>query len=251
MTTVGYGDIVPTGEAEYRVATVVMLVGVTAHAFLIGSFASALAGLDAARTRFFDRAESMLAFLRARGAPPTTLARVSEYHDHMWDKHGGYVADDALSALPDPLRAEIMMALAGPLLDSVPLFAEASPSLRALLVTSMRLEVHPPESMVVWARTSPSEIHIVIGGELELLDDQSRPVGRMTAGDTMGLLPLLLGEARSVSARTVGYCDVFVMGADRFDILRRDSPEFSALLRTAGRNRSPQLARLIENGILI
>ena len=53
MTTVGYGDIVPHSDGEFRVATVVMLVGVAAHALLIGGFASALAGLDAAiRNRY-------------------------------------------------------------------------------------------------------------------------------------------------------------------------------------------------------
>ncbi len=250
-TTVGYGDISPSLPHEMRFGIFVMLLGTVVHAILIGSVASALAGIDAGRTRFFKRVEFQVNFLRARGAPPVVIQRVSDYFDHLWEQHGGQLQDRLLADLPKSLRTEVLLELAGPLLSEVALFSDASQTLREALVASLRPEVHPPGAVLVRHGTTASEIFIVARGELEILDEEGSSHGVLEAGETFGLLSLTLGEMRTATVRANTYCDVFVLEASDFSRIKRDFPEFTEILKGAGAKRSARMAELLLDGIVL
>ena len=65
MTTVGYGDITPATNTEYLLATLIMLMGASLYAFIIGSIASLLGGINATKNRHFAKVEAVGEFLRS------------------------------------------------------------------------------------------------------------------------------------------------------------------------------------------
>ncbi|MCO4748118.1 MAG: cyclic nucleotide-binding domain-containing protein [Proteobacteria bacterium] len=252
MTTVGYGDITPVGSREYAVTVAVMLLGTIVHALLIGAFAAAIAGMDIARTRFFQSADVLQAFLRARGASQGLLERVSDYHDHLWGQHGGYLHDRLLSRLPSSMRNEVMASLAGPLLSDVPLFSTAPGPVQQALLSVLRFEVHPPGAVLVRSGSPPEEVFVLARGRLEIRSPDGEQVhGHFEAGDFFGLLSLMLGERRSATVRSVGYCDVFVLQKRDLDGIREAFPEFDTLLAEVGHNRSEQLSDLLLDGVVL
>jgi hypothetical protein len=66
MTTVGYGDITPVLDVEYMLAIVVMLIGASMFAFIVGNIASLLSNLDSAKSSFFKKIESVSQYLKSR-----------------------------------------------------------------------------------------------------------------------------------------------------------------------------------------
>ncbi|MFT5456745.1 MAG: hypothetical protein ACI9K2_003233 [Myxococcota bacterium] len=252
MTTVGYGDITPASSREYQVTVFVMLLGTVVHAVMIGAFAAAIAGIDVARTRFFQQAEVLRAVLRARGAPDPLVARVTDYHDYLWNEHGGHVHDRLLSRLPRSMRQEIMASLVGPLLPSVPLFSLSTPALRHALLDALQFEVHPPGAVLVRAGSDPDEVFIVVRGALEILSpEQDRSFGVFRAGDLFGVLSVMLGERRTATVKALDYSDVFVLPRAEMSRLRDAYPEFDDVLKQVGRQGSELLSDLVLEGVVL
>ena len=122
MTTVGYGDITPARTAEYVASMVVMLLGASMSAFIIGNVASLLSNLDSAKADYWNRMETATEYLRYRRVPPQLGVRVRNYYEYLWARHRGLHEDTFFGDLPGPLRLEVLLNLTRDLLESVPLF---------------------------------------------------------------------------------------------------------------------------------
>ena len=53
MTTIGYGDIVPTRNIEYIITLVVMIIGASTYAYIIGNIASIVSSANSAKNNLF------------------------------------------------------------------------------------------------------------------------------------------------------------------------------------------------------
>ncbi len=63
MTTVGYGDITPHRNVEYLFTILVMLLGASGYAFIIGKIASLFSNIDAAKAKFWNRIKAVTQYL--------------------------------------------------------------------------------------------------------------------------------------------------------------------------------------------
>jgi voltage-gated potassium channel len=84
MTTVGYGDITPHRNIEYVFTMVVMLLGASGYAFIIGKIASLFSSIDAAKANFWNRIEAVNQYLRSRHVPPNLNEQVRNYYEYLW-----------------------------------------------------------------------------------------------------------------------------------------------------------------------
>jgi hypothetical protein len=66
VTTVGYSDITPVRREEYVTSMVVMILGASMYAFLIGNIASLLSSVNAAKAHFWNRS-AVVATVLERG----------------------------------------------------------------------------------------------------------------------------------------------------------------------------------------
>ena len=78
MTTVGYGDISPDRNIEYVVSMIVMLIGASMYAFIIGNIASLFSNLDAAKANYWNRIEAISRYLRHHQVPPELNTRINK-----------------------------------------------------------------------------------------------------------------------------------------------------------------------------
>ena len=83
MTTVGYGDITPSISVEYLLACVIMLIGASLYAFIIGGLASLLGNLNAAKNSHWEHIESVEQYLRSRQVPASLGMRVHRYYEYL------------------------------------------------------------------------------------------------------------------------------------------------------------------------
>ena len=164
MTTVGFGDFTPARTAEYLVAMLVMLLGASLYAFIVGSIASLLSSLNVEKNRHRDRMQSLSYYLQQRGVSPELNNRVRGYYEYLWSTRRGLAESEILSDLPRGLQVEIKEQLAEQVLDQVPLFEYCSAVLKMELLSALQLESYGPGSIVVCEGPRPGELVFIVDG---------------------------------------------------------------------------------------
>ena len=252
MTTVGYGDIVPVRREEYIIAMVVMILGASMYAFLVGNIALLLSGVNAAKTSFWHRMNLVEQNLRSRGVPNQLGARVRDYYDYIWVMYRGVHEDALFNDLPISLRLEILRHAVRDFLEGVALYGYCSPPLQNELLLALTPRTEAPGSVIANEGEVGREIYFIARGKVEVYaSGAEEPTLVLENGDYFGQLSLMLGERRTASARAVDYCDLFVLKQADFDRIRSDYPEFAKVLKTLATDRSERISvMLLENIVL-
>jgi hypothetical protein len=237
MTTVGYGDITPGRTAEYLVASLVMLMGASLYAFLIGSVASLLSNLNVAKSRHRERIQSVTQYLYSRSVPHQINTRVRNYYEYLWERYQGVREGELLEDLPAPLRLDIMGHLARNILTTVPLFKYSPEPLQDQLLMSLELQTYPPDTYVIRENSMGNEIYFI-----------TQAFG---PGDYFGYMSLVLNEKRTASIRTLDYCDMLLLNRAKFESIREEFPEFQGVLKRMSAERTEKLSALVMDGIVL
>ncbi len=252
MTTVGYGDITPARPMEYVFSSLIMLMGASLFAFIVGGIASLLSSIQAARNSHLERIDSVTDFLRQRNVPTELNSQVRNYYDYLWDRHQGLDTNEMLNDLPRPLRLEIMLHLASNILETVPLFKYCSPVLRNALLLCLESRTFTPDSYVAREGETGKTIFFIIEGSVEIISrEQKKSWGTMGEGEYFGFMSLLLGERRTATMVARGFCDLLILGSDDFNRIRAEFPEFHDVLKQAAAERTEKLSELILEGVVL
>jgi len=252
MTTVGYGDITPGRTGEYVLAAIIMLMGASLYAFIIGSIASLLNSIHAAKNRHWQRIESVTEFLRDQRVPADTNSEVRNYYEHIWERDRGIDRNQMLSDLPAPLRLKVMLHLTKNILETVPLFEHCSPLLRNALLASLDSKTFTPGSLIAQEGERGQEIFFVAEGTLEILSlEQGKSYGTLSGGDYFGFMSLTLGERRTASIRSLGYSELMILDKVDFERIKEEFPEFSEVLKRVSAERSKQHTDLLMEGVVL
>ncbi len=252
MTTVGYGDITPNRTVEYLLASVVMLMGASLYAVIIGGLASLLSNLQAAKNSHWEHIESVEQYLRARRVPADLGMRVHHYYEYLWDRHKGLNERTLLEDLPDSLRLDIMLHLARDILKHVPLFKHCSPVLRNTLLVALKPATYAPGNYLIREGEVGKNIIFITRGQVEILaGDDGKIYGTMGPGDYFGYLSLALREQHSGSVRACNYCEVLILNNVSYDEISIEYPEFLQMMKKVSAEHSERASQLLLEGIVL
>jgi len=251
-TTLGYGDIVPTRALEYAFTIIVMVVGASMYALIIGSIASLVSSIDSSKAAFWGRVEGVNQYLRGRDLPKELTEQIQDYYDYIWDRYRGISAPALLKDLPESIRLEVLFHLTRELMDQVPLFRHTGPALRNALLMSLEPQVHVPGSIVAREGERGNGIYFVSRGTLEITSGpEGESHGTLGPGDYFGDLSLLLGERRTASVHALTYSDVFLLPAREFERLKTEYEEFRDVLKKVSSEKTERMAELVLEGVLL
>jgi hypothetical protein len=252
MTTVGYGDITPSRSVEYILTMIVMLLGASMYAFIIGQIASLLSKLDSVKASHLNRVEAVTQYLRQRNVPNDLKSRVKNYYDYMWERRRGLHEEAFLKDLPVPLRLEIMHHLTSELLDKVPLFKYASPSLKNILLMALSLRTYGPEDYIVHQGESGNEIYFISQGVLEIISDEgNKSYGMLREGDYFGHMSLIFKERRTAAVKAQTYCEIFVLAGADFNHIKKENSEFKEVLKKMASAESEQISTFVLERVVL
>jgi len=252
MTTVGYGDITPNRTVEYVFTIIVMLLGASMYAFIIGNIASLFSKLDSSKVNHFNRMEAVTQFLRYRNVPHKLSLKVRNYYEYMWERRRGMQEDLFLKDLPEPLRLEILLDLTRKLLNKVPLFKYSSSTLRNVLLMALRLETYAPKDEIVREGELGEEICFISQGKAEITTHEGSMVhGTFESGDYFGDLSLILGEKRTASVKALTYCETFILNKEDFNDIKDKYPEIREVLKKMSSEKTEKISDLILKGITL
>ncbi len=252
MATVGYGDITPHRDFEYVFSILVMLMGASTYAFIIGNIASLASNLDAARVTFFNRIEAVSQYLHSRHVPLKLNDQVRDYYEYLWDQHRGVKEEVLFDDLPPSFRLELLLHLARELLEKVPLFKYCSPVLRNMLLMALKPLTYAPGVMIARAGEIGKEIFFLSHGKVEILsEDGGENYGTLEDGDYFGDLSLILRERRTASVKALTYCEVFILTKAEFNGIREEYPEFREVLKKVSSEKTEKVFNLLLKGVTL
>ena len=252
MTTIGYGDITPHTNNEYIFVTIIMLLGATMYAYIIGNIASIVSNIDTLKNEHEGRKESILLYLRQNHTSNHLMNKITNYYDYIWKNKKGVNEKEIFENLPQQLKLELMLDLSKDLLDKVNLFKYSSKGLQEELLTRMELNSYPPEVTLSYRSTFSSGIYFISKGSLSVYgEDESVEKAVLETGEYFGVVPMILGEPSGGTIITKEYCEMFFLPRKSFNELKENVSEFNDLLKEVSKKKSEKDLELFMEGIII
>ena len=240
MTTVGYGDIVPSANAEILFSICVMFGGHVVLAFIFGLIASYVISFDMTAHVFREKLTQFNEFMSYRKLTGPTRERVREYCNHVWNETCGVDEEVVMRNLPHSIREDLMWHLYHELLHSVPLFREAERGFIQLLANRMRSHMYPPGEMVVQAGEIGREMFFIETGVCAVMgtgEMKERVVARLGHGQFFGEVALLFSVKRTASVKTRTYCKLLSLCKSDLADVMKDYKAEAQTIKTMARQR--------------
>jgi voltage-gated potassium channel len=237
LTSVGFGEIVPTTNGQRLYSIIIMLAGVGVYGYVIGSMAGILAKRDPAKNQYFNHLDQLSAFVQYRHIPATLQKRIRDYYAYIWKKRLGFDETTFLSGLPRGLSSEISLHLKMEILDRIPVFKDVGSDFIEEVALNLKPDVYTPGEYVFKEGRPARRMYLVIKGILEVVRKDGTVINVLQDGDFFGEIALFNDQPRTASVRAVSYCDLYVLEKDVFLYLLEQFPDIGAHMKEIARQR--------------
>jgi voltage-gated potassium channel len=242
LATVGYGDVVPTTNAQMVYAMVVMLIGVGVYGYVIGNVANLLANIDLAKAHYRANLERLATFLNYRNIPLDLQDRIYTYYAYLWANRLGYDESAVLSDLPTSLRTEVSLVLKREFIEKVPFFKGASQELIREIALELRPVTFTPGDYIFRAGEIGWHMYFISRGIVEVVASDGQTVlAKLSDGDFFGEISLLFSQPRTAGIRAVNYCDLYELGKATLEQILAHYPDFAMHIRNEAHKRRDNL----------
>lgn len=242
LTTIG-DTAYPEHVYSYCYCIVDALVGVLMFATIFGNIGAMINEMDASRTEFQRKVDSVKRYMEIRQVAGELQERVVKWFDYTWNNEQSIDDRKALEALPEKLRAEISIHVHLSAFRDVAIFKDCEPGLLVELVLKLRLQVFSPGDYICRKGDIGKEMYIIKRGVLQVVSEDGKKVfATLKSGCVFGEISILniagnkTGNRRTASVRSLGYSDIFCLSKnDLWDALQ-EYPEGKKLLSEKGKD---------------
>ena len=230
----------PEKDGEYAFVILDFLIGVLIFATIVGMVGGIITNMNARRTDFQGRLDSIKQYMTYRNVESVLQARVIKWFDYLWTNNHSLDEQEILRSLPDKLKAEIAIHVHFETLRQVSIFKECEAGLLEALVLKLKPQVYSPGDYICRKGDIGKEMYIIKQGRLEVLgDDGQTLIATLTNGSFFGEISILSlggsGNRRTANVRSVGYSDLFCLSKDDLFEALREYPDAKAILEERGR----------------
>ena len=252
MTTVGYGDITPLRNIEYIFTMIVMILGASMYAFIIGNIASLVSNIDSSKAAYRNKIDAIGQYLRSRNVPLKVNDQVRGYYNYLWTHHRGLKESELFADLPGSLKLDVLRHLTKELLEKVPLFKYASATLQNVLLLALDAQSYAPNGYIVREDEIGEAIYFISKGRVTIESNSNPDVNiHLEDGEYFGDLSLILNEKRTASVKTDSYCEIFILKKESFNRIRSDYSEFKDVLKKMSSEKTDKISALVMDGIIL
>ena len=242
ITTVGYGDIVPTNDQERLIVVLCMVIGVTAFAYTVGTMSSLVQQLDQQSISFNNRMAVINRWLKHRQLTRSLSIKVRQHFRYQYESSGMLNDDfreaDILETLPTSLHAEVASHLGSRILKDVQILNELPPKVAASLVSKLRPVAAAPGDFVCKANTPGNEVYLLSRGTVQVVSQDRRHVyTTLNAGVVFGEIAVMRAQPRLASVLATTQCDLFTINKLSFLKMLEDNEEIHAQFRNLADER--------------
>ena len=237
LTTVGYGDIVATNDAERGYAVFALLMGALVFGYMISSIASLVKALDRQGGLTEERMDEIKEYMRWRKLPRELTVRMRRYYENYYDMRTAFDENAILGNLTPSMRMEVVRHVFKDTLGKLPLFASKLDRKLQVAIFSLFKPVAAMAKEVIFSRGEmPLSMYILLKGCVEAVKTMdSSHLYRVKLRQFFGTA-VLTGRRYDSTHRSITKCDLFSISAEDLRELFHQFPLegnvfFEALLR--------------------
>ncbi len=232
LTTVGYGDIVPTTNLETLYSMGVMIFGVGIYGYVIGNIANILSTRDPAKLAFQNNMDSLKAFVKYRELPVELQHRIRDYYAYLWKKRLGYDESGFLENLPTGLQNEVELHLKREIIDKIPLFKETGEQFLNDIALHLKPVIFTPGDYIIREGEEGHEMFLVIKGDIKIFKNATPDKSIILKdGSFVGEIALLRNEPRMANVQAVTYADLYKLERDVFESVLSKHPDIAKKIK--------------------
>lgn len=221
-------EIQPTTPIEGAFTLLIVFLGVSMFAYIIGNVSSLVLSLDSAQTKYREKLDQLKIYLRRNKVPQNVQEEIVNYYQYRWQVNRDTDEIDVVEELPASLRAKVYLHLHKEIIEKVPLFEGASAQLIEDIVMALQSDILPPNTYVIQEGHLGHEMYFLQRGEVQAFSQKTGKVYRnMGAGTFFGEIALVYSSRRTAAIKTLSYCELFVLYKKDFDRVLDNYPEFA------------------------
>jgi len=239
LATVGYGDITPQTDLQRLYSILIMFSGVGLFGYVIGDIVNLVANLNQAASEHGRRLATLDGFMHAHRLPRRLREKVHAYYDYIWEHRSGPRQEAEVDALPESLRAEISLQLHRRVLHKVPLFQGVNEDFLREIVLLLEPRIYMPGDVIFREGEPGDAMYFVSSGMVEVYSESDPSLDSILLGEGshFGEIALTGQASRTRSVRTTGFCELYKLGKDVFDLFLAKYPDFKAHIEETIRTR--------------
>lgn len=211
LTTVGYGDITMKTTPELIFAIMMMAVGASTFAVVIGNMAALIGKMDIRASAFKERMEDLDDFMHQENLPLDLRFRTRAFFEYRYNHSRDIPA--SIEELSVSLRTEVALHLYNDLVTTVPFFCNCGKEFLTDVILRLKAQTLSPGDYLYEAGEYGDSMFFLIKGSVEVvLDDKHGVFAELKEGSFFGEHCVLgLSEHRPVSVRAMTWCNLFCL----------------------------------------
>lgn len=238
VTTIGYGDIIPTTTAQTIYVMVVEIIGVGMYGFIIGNIANILSKKDLSKQQYQDNLDNLSSLIKLRKIPGEVQQRLRDYYTYIYYQKFGYDEENFINKLPKSLAGEVSYYIKKDLISKIPLFHDASQEFIEEIAIHLKPIVVVPNSFVFREGDVAKEMYFVVSGKLKvIIETEKKEIAELNNGDFFGEIAIFENIKRTASVKAVTYCDLYVLTKDKYHEVAESYPEIAQVIEQEAKLR--------------
>jgi len=242
ITTIGYGDIVPSTTAQMIYVMAVEIIGVGMYGFVIGNVANILSKKDPSKQQYQNNLDNLTSLIRLRKLPVELHQKLRDYYTYIYYQKFGYDEVNFINKLPKSLSSEVSYYIKKDLISKIPIFQEASREFVEGISLHLKPVVVVPNSYVFKEGDVAEEMYFVVSGKLKvLIDSDQKEIAELNDGDFFGEIAIFENIKRTASVKAITYCDLYILSKQQYSAVALKYPEIAQLIEHEAKIRKDKL----------
>jgi len=246
MTTVGFGDIVPTTNIERMYVVFAMLAGCSTFAYGITQIVTLVSNLNASEVRYQSQMDELSEYMEARSLPEDLRHRLREFYEFKKTHGGEFLREgEILNNLPQSLRSAVLLSMNKTVAEKLrqfPLFEGLEEDIITRVMAKLRFKSYPPGEIVLIEGEIGHSMYFINRGSLQVKID-GNVVAKIGEGRFFGEVALYSKFGRRIATvATLTYCECFALVRTDLEELLAPVPQIMERIR----ERSEALFKLFE-----
>lgn len=211
MTTVGYGDVIPTTTGTRLYVTSMMIVSCGVFAYTLGSIGSLVAKQNAEANAYREKVVNLNQYMRKNNLPGELQFRVRRFLEYIWGKKIAESLNEReiLSALSEPLKDEVYAQVNGAIVNICPVFLSLDQVFVTQLSKLLNPETFAPGDVVFEQGLFGGKMFYVVHGKIDVYHQATNSSFKILHTKSyFGEISFFTNEARCASTRCLEFADV-------------------------------------------
>lgn len=240
LSTVGLGDVPNNSAADRAYATFLCFCAIVVNGLVISQISSYVqaASIERSRTEVMRKT---LAVLQHFDIPSHVQSEILSFQAHIQRNNLGQAHEELIKALPQGVQDELTLYVRIKYISMVPMFRNAAHDAKSHLANALSRDVHRPGEFIVLAGEKGSAMFFLSHGVADVVAPSGAWVATLRKGSFFGEIALVVPSARrTASVKALTYCDVFILGREKFLRILKTFPLFREQVREEMESRIKQ-----------